>query len=103
MILPLGAPGSYLQGPTPMATGGGRERSYAGKARSFPCAPASIAEVSQGREAPRRCNRPPQALARPPPLGDCIRRGPARYRAVAEAMRSAAGTYTEMYKLAIRT
>ncbi len=34
IILPLGAPGSYLQGPTPMATGGGRGRSYAGKARS---------------------------------------------------------------------
>jgi hypothetical protein len=39
-----------VQGPTPMATGGGRGRSYAGKARFFPCAPASVAEVSQGRE-----------------------------------------------------
>ena len=98
MILPLGAPGSYLQGPMPMATGGGRERSYAGKARSFfPCAPASIAKVSQGREVPRRCNRPPQALARPPPQGDCIGRCLARFRAVAETMRPAAGTYTNMY------
>ena len=86
-----------------MATGGGRGRSYAGKARSFPCAPASIAEVSQGREVPRRCNRPPQALARPPPLGACIGRGPARFRAVAEAIRPAAGTYTNMYIIKLLT
>ena len=69
-VLPPGSLGSYLRRPTPMASGDGRERSYSGKAWSCLCAPAWIAEVPQGKEALRRCNRPSRALTRPPPLGD---------------------------------
>ena len=55
MVLPPGALDSYIRGPTPMATEGGRERSEPGTGRFWPCAPARIVEILQGQEAPRRC------------------------------------------------
>ena len=38
MVLPPGALDSYIRGPTPMATEGGRERSDPGTGRFWPCA-----------------------------------------------------------------
>jgi hypothetical protein len=82
-VLPPGSLGSYLRGPSPIASGDGCKRSCSGKARSCPCAPASVAEVPQGKEALRRCNQPPRALTCPPPLGECAGRSPNRFRTVA--------------------
>ena len=101
-LLPSGALGAYVQGPTPMASEGRRERSDSGKGSVFPYARAWIAGVSPGKEALWRCKCPPRAPTHPSMLVDCTERGPTRFRAMAGAIRPAAGTYTKMYILAIR-
>ena len=66
MHIPLRPLGSYLPGPTPMATDGGRGQSCLGKVRSRLFAPAWITEMQQAGEAPRGCKGPAGALTRPP-------------------------------------
>ncbi len=85
MDLPPVALDSYIRGPTPMATEGGRERSDPGTGRFLPYTPARIAGVLQGQEAPRRCNWALRALTGPPARGECAGRGPTRFRAMTEA------------------
>ena len=102
-LLPPGALDAYVQGPTPMASEGRRERSDSGKGSVFPYARAWIAGVSPGKEAPWRYKCPPRAPTHPPMLVDCTERDPTRFRAMAGAIRPATGTYTKMYILAIRT
>ena len=103
-LLAPGALDAYVQGPTPMASEGRRERSDSGKGSVFPYARAWIAGVSPGKkEAPWRYKCPPRALTRSPMLVDFAKRGPTRFRAMAGAIRPAAGTYTKMHILEIRT
>ena len=102
-LLPSGALDAYVRGPTPMASEGRRKRSDSGNGPVFPYARAWIAGVSPGKEAPWRFKCPPRALTRPPMLVDCAERGPTRFRAMAGAIRPAAGTYTKKYILATRT
>ena len=102
-LLPSGALDAYVRGPTPMASEGRRKRSDSGNGPVFPYARAWIAGVSPGKEAPWRFKCSPRALTRPPMLVDCAERGPTRFRAMAGAIRPAAGTYTKKYILATRT
>ena len=102
-LLPSDALDAYVRGPTPMASEGRRERSDSGNGPVFPYARAWIAGASPGKEAPWRFKWSPRALTRRPTLVDCAERGPTRFRAMAGAIRPAAGTYTKKYILATRT
>ena len=101
-ILPYGALGAYVRGPTPMASGGRRERSDSGNGPVFPYARTWIAGISPGKEARRRFKCPTRAPTHSLTLVDCAERGLTRFRAMAGAIRPAAGTYTKKYILAKR-
>ena len=101
-LLPPGALDAYVQGPTPMASEGRRERSDSGNGPVFPFARAWVAGVSPGKEASWRYKCPPRAPTHPPMLFDCAERGLTRFLAMAGAIQPAAGTYTKMFIFAIR-
>ena len=102
-LLPSGALDAYVQCSTPMASEGCRERSDSGNGPVFPYARTGITGVSPEIEAPWRYKCPPWAPTHSLTLVDCAERGPTRFRAMAGAIRPAAGTYTKKYILATRT
>ena len=102
-LLPSGALNAYVRCPTPMASKGRRKRSDSGNGPVFPYARTWITGVSPGKEALWRYKCPPRAPTHSLTLGDCAERGPTRFRAMAGAIRPAAGKYTKKYILATRT